>query len=299
MTSRTMLVLVRQFDGVEDELLGGGVRVIHLPEGIREKIYEQNSFAVAKWDLFASGYDHAIVNVYEPARKSDEEAEQEIIRAIFALRIIQPSSVGLHLVISGQESPEGTIFSLQSRFGIHSMTYVCNRDINTFITRQDIRKARPLWPNIQEVCQRWQFHRRIMQAIRYYEIGCANYNGEIRHILFHSSLECLICTCRDYLGQQVRQRVMAICPGVTLADVKDIIDMRGGLVHSGAIVQVAKGREEELIQKLDRIVRACLYHALADRESVEIFSDVVRLKKAFPVEVDEAKRKETGRKILV
>lgn len=44
---------------------------------------------------------------------------------------------------------------------------------------------------------------------------------------------------------------------------RDITEMRAGLVHSGAIVEKAKGREEELIQKLERIVRACLYHALS------------------------------------
>lgn len=92
---------------------------------------------------------------------------------------------------------------------------------------------------------------------------------------------------------------MAICPGATLRDVRDIIEMRGGLVHSGSIVEVARGREEELIQKLERIVRACLYHVLADRESVEIFSGDDKLKTAYPVEVNEAKRVETGQKILV
>jgi len=50
--------------------------------------------------------------------------------------------------------------------------------------------------------------------------------------------------------------VLAICPhGVSKEDVRDITEMRAGLVHSGAIVEKAKGREEELMRKLERIVR--------------------------------------------
>jgi len=113
-------------------------------------------------------------------------------------------------------------------------------------------------------------------------------------------LETLLCTHRDYLTQQVRQRVLAICgTKVTQEDIRDITNMRGGLAHSGAIVEKAKGREEELIQKLERILRACLYHVLSDQECVEIFSDDEKLKAAFPVLVNKAERKETGETIYV
>jgi hypothetical protein len=94
--------------------------------------------------------------------------------------------------------------------------------------------------------------------------------------------------------------VEAICGSkVTKEDIRDITDMRGGLAHSGAIVEKAKGREEELIQKLERILRACLYHVLSDRESVEIFSDEEKLKSAFPVAVKKVDRKETGETIYI
>src|SRR6202030_3230932 len=113
-------------------------------------------------------------------------------------------------------------------------------------------------------------------------------------------LETLLCTHRDYLTQQVRQRVSAICgPKITSEDLRDITNMRGGLAHSGAIVEKAKGREEELIQKLERILRACLYHVLADRESIEIFSDDDKLKSAFPVLVKKAERKETDETMYI
>jgi hypothetical protein len=75
--------------------------------------------------------------------------------------------------------------------------------------------------------------------------------------------------------------------------------MRAGLVHSGAIVEKAKGREEELIQKLERILRACLYHVLSDSESVKLFSDDEAIKKTFPVQVQEFERKPTGATIYV
>jgi hypothetical protein len=101
------------------------------------------------------------------------------------------------------------------------------------------------------------------------------------------------------LTAQVRQRVMALCPKVSPEELSAIIGMRGGLVHSGAIVETARGREEQLIEKLERIVRACLYHVLADPESVEIFSDEEKIRQNFPVEVKETKRQETGRRILV
>ena len=75
--------------------------------------------------------------------------------------------------------------------------------------------------------------------------------------------------------------------------------MRAGLVHSGAIVEKAIGREEELIQKLERIVRACLYHVLSDSESVKLFSDDEAIKNTFPVQVQKFERKPTGQTIYL
>ena len=250
--------------------------------------------------MFYSGYDHAFINTYDPAKKSDDEAEQEIVRATIILKIIQPFSSGLHLVVTADGEPENVVFHGQSRAGIGTRTYVCASDIVAWLTREHIRKARVLWPGIQEVCQNWKEHRRILRALRFFEIACSNYDGGIRHILFHSALETLVCTSREYNTQQIRQRVLALCPqGVSRADVRDIAEMRGGLVHSGAIVEKAKGREEELIQKLERIVRVCLYHVLSDSASLELFSDDEKVKQAYPVLVKEIERKETGKEIYV
>lgn len=283
-----------------DELIGDGVRIIRVSDKLREKILEQNHKQIAEWDLTHGGYDHAFINVYDPRQKSDDEAEQEIIRAFIIIKIIQPYSSGLHLVVTAEGSPENPVYDARSRVGIGTTTYVCASDVGEYLTRDHIRKARVLWPNIQTVCQQFQNHRRILRALRFFEIACSNCDGGIRHVLFHSGLETLLCTNRDYLGQQVRQRVSAICGSkVTKEDIRDITDMRAGLAHSGAIVEKAKGREEELIQKLERILRACLYHVLSDRESVDIFSDADKLKSAFPVTVKKVERKETGENIYI
>ncbi len=300
MPVKNLLVFTGQFRDIDDELVGDGVRIIRVSDALREKILKQNNKQIAEWDLTHGGYDHALVNVYDPREKSDDEAEQEIVRASIIIKIIQPYSSGLHLVVTAEGSPEQPVYDARSRVGIGTTTYVCASDVGVYVTRDHIRKARALWPNIQTVCQQFQNHRRILRALRFFEIACSNYDGGIRHVLFHSGLETLLCTNRDYLGQQVRQRVSAICgPKVTKEDIRDITDMRGGLAHSGAIVEKAKGREEELIQKLERILRACLYHVLSDPESVEIFSDDDKLKTAFPVAVKKVERKETGETIYI
>jgi hypothetical protein len=300
MPVKSLLVLTAQFGDIDDELIGDGVRIVRIPSEAREQIYKQNNLQIANWDLFYGGYNHALVNVYDPIEKSDDEAEQEIVRASIILRIIQPYSSGFHLVITAEGAAKEPIFDARSRVGIGTKTYVCASDIDVLITRDHVRKARALWPNIQTVCQQFQNHRRILRALRFFEIACSNFDGGIRHILSHSGLETLLCTNKDYLGQQVRQRVGAICgANVNRQDVKDITNMRGGLAHSGAIVEKAKGREEELIQKLERIFRACLYHVLSESESVKIFSDDDKLKAAFPVSVKKADRNETSEIIQV
>jgi hypothetical protein len=300
MPVKNLLVLTSQFRDIDDELVGDGVRIIKVSDALREAILEQNHKQIAEWDLTHGGYDHAFINVYDPRDKSDDEAEQEIVRATIIIKIIQPYSSGLHLVVTAEGSLEKPVYDARSRIGIGTNTYVCASDVGVYLTREHIRKARVLWPNIQTVCQQFQNHRRILRALRFFEIACSNYDGGIRHVLFHSGLETLLCTNRDYLGQQVRQRVLAICgPKVSKEDIRDITDMRGGLAHSGAIVEKAKGREEELIQKLERILRACLYHVLADRESVDIFSDDDKLKSAFPVTVKKVERKETDETIYI
>jgi len=300
MPLKNLFVLTRQFRNIDDELVGDGVRIIKISDQLRQIILKQNNKQIAEWDLLHSGYDHAFANTYDPREKSDDEAEQEIVRAAIVLKIIQPFSSGLHIVITAEGSEEKSIYDARSRAGIGTRTYVCASDVDVFLSREHIRKARVMWPNIQIVCQQFQNHRRILRALRIFETAWSNYDGGIRHVLFHSSLETLVCTHRDYLNQQVRQRVSAICGNaVTKEDIRDIADMRGGLVHSGAIVEKAKGREEELIQKLERILRACLYHVLSDRESVEIFSDDDKLKSAFPVTVKKVERKETDQTIVI
>lgn len=300
MPTKNLFVLTRQFRDIDDELVGDSVRIVKISEALRQRVLEQNSKRIAEWDLLYSGYDHAFVNVYDPRDKSDDEAEQEIIRAIVILKIIQPFSSGLHLVVSAEGSSENPVYDARGRVGFGTSTYVCASDVNVFLSGDQVRRANVMWPNVQLVCQQFQNHRRILRALRFFEIAFSNYDGGIRHILFHSGLETLLCTNRDYLTQQVRQRVSAICgDNVPKEDIRDITNMRGGLAHSGAIVEKAKGREEELIQKLERILRACLYHVLSDRESVEIFSDDEKLKAAFPVAVKKIERKETGETIYV
>jgi hypothetical protein len=295
-----LLVLTSQFGDIDDELVGDSVRITRVSDKLREKILKQNHKQIAEWDLIHGGYDHAFINVYDPREKSDDEAEQEIVRASIIIKIIQPYSSGLHLVVTAEGSTENPVYDARSRVGIGTNTYVCASDVGVYLTREHIRKARVLWPNIQTVCQQFHNHRRILRTLRFFEIACSNYDGGIRHVLFHSGLETLLCTNKDYLGQQVRQRVLAICgPKASKEDIRDITDMRGGLAHSGAIVEKAKGREEELIQKLERILRACLYHVLADRESVDIFSDDDKLKSAFPVAVRKIERQETGETIYI
>ena len=295
MPPKTLMFLTRQFNGVDDEHVGDGVRAVKITEKFRKEVARQNTHQIANWDLFYGGYHHALINVYDPLTKTEDEAEQEIVRASVILKIIQPYCSSLFIVVRA----EGTLES-PSRVGIGTATYVCASDADVGVTPEHIRKARVMWPNIQTVCQQWLAHRRILRALRFFEIATSNYDGGIRHILFHSALETLLCTSRDYSTQQVRQRVMAICPvGVTKADVRDITEMRSGLVHSGAIVEKAKGREEELIQKLERILRACLYHVLADSDSVDLFSDDEKIKQAFPVEVQESKWTPTGKTIRV
>lgn len=226
MPEKSLIVLTAQFGNIDDELIGDGVRIVRIPSATREQIYKQNNLQIANWDLFYGGYNHALVNVYDPSEKSDDEAEQEIVRASIILKIIQPYSSSLHLVITAEGPAQDPTFVAQNRVGIGTRAYVCASDANVLITREHVRKARALWPNIQTVCQNFQNYRRIFRSLRFFEIACSNYDGGVRHILFHSGLETLLCTHRDRLGQQVRQRVEAICGAkVPAKDVRDIANM--------------------------------------------------------------------------
>src|SRR5260370_8319467 len=241
MPVKNLLVFTGQFRDIDDELVGDGVRIIRVSDALREKILKQNNKQIAEWDLTHGGYDHALVNVYDPREKSDDEAEQEIVRASIIIKIIQPYSSGLHLVVTAEGSPEQPVYDARSRVGIGTTTYVCASDVGVYLTRDHIQKARVLWPNIQTVSHQFQTHPRILLPLNFFEIACSNYDGGIRHVLFHSGLETLLCTNRDYLGQQVRQRVSSICgPKVTHEDIRDITTMRCGLAHS--VATVAKAR---------------------------------------------------------
>src|SRR5947209_4015368 len=138
MPVKQLLVLTRQFGDIDDELIGDGVRIVRIANATREQIFEQNKLQIANWDLFYGGYNHALVNVYDPREKSDHEAEQEIVRASIILRIIQPYSSGLHLVITAEGSEKDPTFVAHSRVGIGTNTYVCASDLGVSITRDHV-----------------------------------------------------------------------------------------------------------------------------------------------------------------
>jgi hypothetical protein len=165
MQEKNLLVLTRQFQGVEDELIGDSVRVVRVTEATRKKIAEHNTHQIANWDLFYGGYGHAFLNTYDPSEKTDDEAEQEIVRAAIILRIIQPFSSGLHLVVTAQGERGNMVFSGHSRVGIGTNSYVSASDLKVLLTSEHIRKARVMWPNIQTVCQQWREHRGACQRL--------------------------------------------------------------------------------------------------------------------------------------
>lgn len=298
---KEIMALVRGFEhgDVTDERIGDGVSVIKVRQQDLDQVVRQNPQHVDSWTLSHGGLSHAVINRYESETKSGDEAEQEIVRAFLALRIIKPTSLALHTVIEAVENSGQSLYKLSNRIGMYSMTYVSEDQINAHISRRDVQRARRLWPNIQRVFQNWRSHERIVRAARFFEIAFANYDGHVRHILFHTALECLLCTHTDYLGQQIRIRAKAILPQIDGAQLKDIGRLRGGFVHSGAIIGSLRPHADKLMDTLERTVRACLYHVFADWESVEIFSDEDAIKRLYPVEVEEIDRKPTGKRILV
>src|SRR5260370_37572215 len=106
MPVKNLLVFTGQFRDIDDELVGDGVRIIRVSDALREKILKQNNKQIAEWDLTHGGYDHALVNVYDPREKSDDEAEQEIVMASIIIKIIQPYSSGVDLVVTADGSTE-------------------------------------------------------------------------------------------------------------------------------------------------------------------------------------------------
>jgi len=173
MPEKSLLILARGFQAVEDELIGGSVRIVRLTKPTLQQIADQNVQQIANWDLFYSGYQHAFVNTYNAGVKSDDEAEQEIVRAAIVLRIIQPYSSGLHLVLTAWGDAPKVLFQGHSRIGIGTNTYVSESDHSVRLTPEHIRKAKVLWPGIERVCVNWQEHRRILRAIRFFEIAYA------------------------------------------------------------------------------------------------------------------------------
>ncbi len=296
------MALVRGFEhgDVTDEHIGDGVSAIKVRQEDLEQVVRQNPQHVDTWTLSHGGLTHAIINRYESDTKSSDEAEQEIVRAFLALRIIKPTSLALHTIIEAvMNNGSESAYTLSNRIGMYSLTYVSEEQVSAHLDRSDVQRARRLWPNIQRVFQNWRGHERIVRAARFFEIAFANYNGEVRHILFHTALECLLCTHTDYLGQQIRTRAKAILPQIDEAQLKDVGRLRGGFVHSGAIISSLRPHADKLMDTLERAVRACLYHVFADWESVEVFSNEDEIKKLYPVEVEEIQRKPSGKKILV
>jgi len=244
MTARALFVLVAGLEGsdVRDEKFGDGVHSVKMRKADIDAIYEQNRLNVSKWEFYHSGFTHAVVNEYDSESKNDHDAEQEILRAFIALRIVRPSPLALRLVVRAKGMPPETAFHLQNRVGIHSASYISDNESQDTITIRDVRRALVMWPNIQKVFQNWSQHKRLVRAIRFFDVACSNFDGQVRHVLFHSCLECILCTAAEHVGQQLVQLLARICPEASRKDINAIAKTRGSYVHS-VIIPCAQLRD--------------------------------------------------------
>jgi hypothetical protein len=281
---------------VTKALIGSGVYLEKLNRDWIGAVREQCSKVRAREELeVQKTYTHRFFYELQDSNASyDVTNPQPILRAISLSRIVKPTSIPYSNVwvrsvttSSGvQHFSEPVINGYSVAFGLREHEW------NT-ITEVDVSEMSRLWGSLSHfIDDRFELtYRRIVRAIKYFELAHAIYFANLRYPVIHAALESMICTTHQHNKAQVTQRLPQIASFVSKKQAEDIYSLCCDFKHAAqalltkstemGVIDPGDQTRIEAVSLLHEAVRHLLLRSLSERAFADTLVDVTKLRQTY------------------
>jgi hypothetical protein len=278
---------------VRNAYIGSGVYISKLDPDWIESVRIQCPRVRAREELERqTPYTHRFY--YQPDDPSREfwdvtgREQQPLLRAVSLSRLVKPTSIAYSNVWirSSYKANEEVKHFSEPVIGAYSVAFgLREHELNT-ITESDAFEMASLWDSLScFLDDRYEpMYRRIVRALKRFELAHSIYFAELRYQLIHSALESMICTTHRFNKAQVTERLPQLVPFVTTQQAEDIYKLCGDLKHAAqAMLQnsAAEGPFSandqvriDCVRLLHEAVRHLLLRALKERAFADTLANV-------------------------
>lgn len=281
--------------------VGGAVCVSKLNAEWLESVRTQCPRVKAREELERQKpYTHRFY--YEPENPSREfwdvtkQEQQPLLRVTALSRLVKPTSIAYSNVWirSTYGENEKTKHFSEPVIGAYSVAFGLKEHQWNTLTESDASEMASLWNSLAHFLDdRFEpIYRRIVRALKRFELAHAIYFSDLRFPVIHSALEAMICTTYHSNKAQVTQRLPQLVPFISSRQAADIYSLCGDLKHA-AQAMLQNSAEEgpfsssdqariDSVGLLHEAVRYLLLKALKEREFADTLANVDRLTTAYP-----------------
>lgn len=243
-----LIALEQTHDVVRYQEIGGGVRIENLAvddkktklyDMLRLKNEEHYDRLVFREQLEHWPYTHRFFISVDGISTHDDPligpANQLLARAIVLARMVRPISIALHpsSVRCFYDNNDILMCFAWTYVGFYSEAYVGAKRQLPMLTQSDAQRIQAYWNSSQFIYDNRLAHRRIYRALYMFNDACHIRPLNIRHIVLHTVLECLICTSRNNNRAQVVQRLPQLT-ALQPSQAEVIYDLCADMKHSAA-----------------------------------------------------------------
>jgi hypothetical protein len=222
---------------------------------------------------------------------------QPLLKAISLSRIVKPTSIPYSnvWVKSIYEDSANVEHYSEPIIGAFSVAFGLKEDEWNTITQSDTLEIANLWDSLSFFLndKNEPTYRRIVRAIKTFELAHAIYFAEMRHPILHAALESLICAGHKHNKAQVTQRLTQLVPFISSQQAEDIYSLRCDLIHAAqavfqntpipGVVDLGNQRRIDAVNLLHKAVRHLLLELLKDRSLADILANEDKLRDRYRV----------------
>lgn len=269
--------------------LGQGFGLAHFPSSLAEayREFDHGTFRRRYGDLLLrevqSNYCLKIAWPIDPFKTSREmvyNLEDPAITLLIVLRIIKPTNAGLRTIF---HVPAALELGMPFDFVDYRMQGFALRradDLPVF-TDDDIPTIVYYYAKLLELLKREYHHRRIFNALRFFDLGYRSENLDSRLIYFAIALEVLFKPLRGRISRGMTDRVADFLGNTPeeretiTRNVIALIDLKARITHGDmTYFDITRPENVALVREQEDILRAVLQKILQKDKMIQIFSQV-------------------------
>ncbi|MFZ5876005.1 MAG: hypothetical protein ACOYXU_06300 [Nitrospirota bacterium] len=220
------------------------------------------------------------IEPFKTAREMVYHLEDPAITLLIVLRIIKPTSAGLRTMFHVPATLElGMPFDFVD-YRMQGFAMRRSDDVPAF-TDEDVPNIVYYYAKLLELLKREYHHRRIFNALRFFDLGFRSENLDSRLIYFSIALEVLFKPLRGRISRGMTDRIVDFL-GTNPAErdaitrtVLAFIDLKARITHGDmTYFDITRPENVTLVREQEDLLRAVLQKILQKDKLIQIFSQV-------------------------